>query len=92
LTETSPALLQAFYDDLNATGGWPTHLAGFRVPSTAVPADYIRALREYLLWKKGVEGASWLMAMATLPADLPATITDALRTIKSVVETPPPAP
>jgi putative ATP-dependent endonuclease of the OLD family len=88
LAETNPVLLQGFYDDLNTTGQWPPHLAASRVPTPATSADYARALKEYLLWKKGIEGASWLMAIAATPTDLPLSITTTLLAIKNLVETP----
>lgn len=85
LAETDDDMLKEFYTDLINEGEWPSHL------DEATDDDDIDeiklALKEYLRWNKGAQGAAELIGMCTASKQIPKTIRDAFKAIKLIIET-----
>ena len=87
LNETGESALRRFAAMLVNEGEWPAHLAGL-TPQPATPlADLKEALRKYLGWAKGSGGAADLLGLCTL-AEMPATVTGVLASIKTAMQPP----
>lgn len=85
LAETDDDMLKEFYTDLINEGEWPSHL------DEATDDDDIDeiklALKEYLTWNKGAQGAAELIGMCLASKQIPKTIRDAFKAIKLIIET-----
>jgi putative ATP-dependent endonuclease of OLD family len=85
LAETDDDMLKEFYTELINEGEWPSHL------DQATDDDDIDeiklALKEYLRWNKGAQGAAELIGMCTASKQIPKSIRDAFKAIKLIIET-----
>lgn len=91
INHTAEAALRRFGLGLVARDEWPPHLAS-QTPTEAMSfADLKDALRSYLGWSKGAEGAADLLNACEI-AEMPEFIRTTILRIAEIVQPPPPPP
>jgi putative ATP-dependent endonuclease of OLD family len=89
INHTAEAALRRFGLGLVARSEWPLHLAA-QTPTNAMSlADLKDAIRRYLEWSKGAEGAAELLE-GCAAAEMPEFIRTTILRISEIVEPPPP--
>lgn len=88
ISEVDKDIIVKFYNQLLENKEWPPHLDNLKPGNDAPIEDYKKAIKKFLIDKKGAHRAADLIGICEHVKQIPETVTNVIKSIKKILENP----